>query len=71
MPTVPGGKVGALAMLNPCDTFSVNDLLAVTDALSVTWTVKLKEPEAVGVPLITPLENVMPFGSDPEVMIQE
>ena len=70
-PTVPGGKVGAVVMPKPCATFSVNDLLVVTDALSVTWTVKLKLPDEVGAPLTTPLENVTPLGSAPEVMVHE
>jgi len=39
---------------------------------SVAWTVKLKVPAAVGVPLMTPLTaRERPAGSDPEAMVQE
>ena len=39
---------------------------------SVTFAVKLNEPDAVGVPEIVPLEtfSVSPFGSAPEPMLQ-
>jgi hypothetical protein len=41
------------------------------DAESVAFTVKLKLPEAVGVPLITPaVERVNPAGSEPEAKLQ-
>ena len=64
-PTVPAGneevvivKAGALI---------VNDKAAVADpvALSVTLTVKLDDPAAVGVPDIVPPERLNPAGSDP------
>ena len=64
-PTVPAGneevvivKAGALI---------INDKAAVADpvALSVTLTVKLDDPTAVGVPDIVPPERLNPAGSDP------
>ena len=49
-----------------------NRLVAVRAVLSVTRTVKLKLPAAVGVPLIDPVANsVSPPGKDPESMDQE
>ena len=47
-------------------------LLAVTEVLSVTWTVKVTGPELVGVPLIAPVVGfcVRPPGSKPPVMLQ-
>jgi hypothetical protein len=39
--------------------------LAETDALSVTLTVKLDVPAAVGVPEMAPPERLSPAGSDP------
>jgi len=44
---------------------SERDALADADTLSVTFTVKLAEPAAVGVPLMTPSTSVNPAGSDP------
>ena len=39
---------------------------------SVTFTVKLEEPVAVGVPeIVPPEESVKPAGNDPEEMLQE
>jgi hypothetical protein len=38
---------------------------------SVTFTVKLEDPVAVGVPVIVPpAESVKPAGNDPEEMLQ-
>jgi hypothetical protein len=55
-------------------TARVNDLLAVCAVgfvESVTLAVKLKEPDAVGVPEIVPADdNVSPPGSAPELMLQ-
>jgi hypothetical protein len=55
-------------------TVRVNDLLAVCAVgfvESVTLAVKLKEPDAVGVPEIAPAEDsVRPPGSAPELMLQ-
>ena len=45
---------------------------AVSVVESVTFIVKPKEPEAVGVPEITPaVDNVRPPGRDPEARLQE
>jgi hypothetical protein len=51
---------------------SVIGSVAVTDALSVTFTVKLNVPEAVGVPPTTPvaLLSVKPLGGDPDEIDQ-
>jgi hypothetical protein len=51
--------------------FSVNALLAFTDELSVTWTVKFDGPELVGVPAIAPVAafKLKPAGKDPAVMV--
>jgi hypothetical protein len=50
-------------------TVMVSDLVAVCEGLlaSLTWTVKLKVPVAVGVPLMAPFAGlrVKPGGSDP------
>ena len=50
----------------------VNDNGAVvdTDALSVTFTVKLDDDAAVGVPEIVPPERLNPAASDPVAMDQ-
>jgi hypothetical protein len=49
----------------------VSDCVAVRDAASVTRTVKLGLPAAVGVPLITPdALRVSPAGKDPEASVQ-
>ena len=42
-----------------------NAALAETEALSVTFTVKLEEPAVVGVPEMVPPERVNPAGSVP------
>jgi hypothetical protein len=44
--------------------------LAVFDAESVTFTVKLDVPPAVGVPPMTLLVRLSPGGNDPEAMLQ-
>ena len=49
---------GATAMLNGC--------VAVVLALSVTWTVKLAVPGAVGVPPMVPPASDNPAGNDPD-----
>ena len=55
-------------------TVSVNDLVAVCAVgvvESVALAVKLKEPEAVGVPEMVPAEDsVRPAGNAPELMLQ-
>jgi hypothetical protein len=49
---------------------SVIASVAVAGVLSVTFTVKLKVPEAPGVPPIALPVSVKPFGSDPDVIDQ-
>ena len=44
---------------------SDREALADADILSVTLTVKLDEPVAVGVPLMIPSARLNPAGSDP------
>src|SRR5204863_9186369 len=52
-------------------TVSASGLDPVWDTLSLTATVKLAVPAALGVPLITPpLDNVRPAGNDPNVIDQ-
>ena len=63
---VPLGRVGAVVMLRAGAMVSVIASVAVTDALSVTFTVKLKVPEAVGMPTIVLPLGFRPLGSDPE-----
>src|SRR5260370_32296487 len=50
--------------------FTANALKALTEVLSVTFTVNPKFPPAVGVPLITPVVGFKPTpaGSEPRVM---
>lgn len=64
-PTVPAGNDEVL-MLN-AGALIVNDspTLADPEAPSVTLTVKLDDPAAVGVPAIVPPERLSPAGSDP------
>ena len=53
-------------------TVSVNAFVADCGTASVTCTVKLKTPVAVGVPLSTPSEpSVSPPGSAPAVTLHE
>jgi hypothetical protein len=47
-----------------------NAAVAETDALSVTFTVKVLDPAAVGLPEIVPLAaSVSPAGSDPLAIV--
>ena len=53
-------------MLGPAMMFRAKPFCATPPALSVTWTVKLAGPAAVGLPLITPPAlNERPAGGDP------
>ncbi len=72
MPTAPLGSVEAVLMAKVCATLSVNCFVAVTDALSVTWTVNLKLPALEGGPVIAPVDelSVKPVGSDPMLTLQ-
>ena len=65
MPTVPAGR-DDVVMVKAGGLMS-NDSAAVaeTEALSVTLTVKLADPAAVGMPAIVPPERFNPAGSDP------
>jgi|ERR1017187_434813 hypothetical protein len=66
-PGLAAGGAGALAGL----TVTLNCLVALAELLSVTCTVKVDEPAAVGVPLsVPPVESVSPAGGDPEVTDQ-
>ena len=78
VPACPDGTE-ALVICTPVTaaaTVRVNDLVAVSAfgfgvVESVTLAVKLKEPDAVGVPEIAPAEDsVRPPGSAPELMLQ-
>lgn len=73
MPTVPATKGEVVVIESGAGLIVIdNNLVAVRAALSVTRTVKLKLPAAVGVPLIDPVANsVSPPGKDPESMDQE
>jgi hypothetical protein len=53
-------KAGALIVTE-------SDAVADAEALSVTLTVKLEEPAALGVPDIVPPVRLSPAGSDPLV----
>ena len=71
-PAAPGGSVGGVVIVRAGAMVSVIGSIAMTDALSVTFTVKLKVPEAVGVPPTTPvaLLSVKPLGGDPDEIDQ-
>jgi len=62
--TTPFGSGDAVVMVRGAAMVRVKGLVAVVFAESVTWRVKLKVPETVGVPLRTPAEErVRLFGS--------
>ena len=67
------GRAAGLVNVSPWPIASVNCFWAVTDALSVSVTVKLKLPEADGVPVIAPVgpSRVKPGGSEPAVTDHE
>ena len=67
VPTAPLGSVGAVTMVKPAEITTVNALVAVTEALSVTCTVKLNGPVLPGVPVITPVAafKIKPEGKAP------
>ena len=66
-PTEPLGKVVGVFMLRLDETVIVNCLVAEADPLSITCTVKMNEPDAVGDPEMMPVEafSDRPAGSDP------
>jgi hypothetical protein len=76
VPTCPAGtKVVVICTgVTAAATVSVNDFVevcAVGVVESVTFAVKLNDPEAVGVPEIVPVaERVRPPGKAPELMLQ-
>ena len=47
-------------------TISVRDRVAEAELLSVTSTVNVYEPEALGAPLMVPMEMAIPAGSVPD-----
>ncbi len=54
----------------PETTVRLNGWLAVTELLSLTWTVKLDVPVETGVPLIRPPGfRLKPLGGAPEMMV--
>ena len=69
-PTMPPATV-VVPIVRDELTVSVSACVAVRDAASVTRTVKLALPAAVGVPLMTPdVLSPRPAGSDPEASVQ-
>ena len=52
-------------------TVTLNVFVALDEAASVTFTVKVDAPEPVGVPEITPVldDRISPDGSAPEAMV--
>ena len=71
VPTVPGNS--ELVVIHSAELIvKANALDAVALALSVTCTVKLLVPDALGVPLNTPAPlRVKPAGREPEITVQE
>jgi hypothetical protein len=70
MPTVPPGSGLAVIDGRPAPTVMLSARVAVCPAASLSWTVKLDDPAAAGVPLIVPeLESVSPAGSDPALTV--
>jgi hypothetical protein len=69
-PTVPAGNEEVLMLNTGALIVNDNPAVADTDVLSVTFTVKLADPAAVGVPEIVPAAKLSPTGSDPVAMDQ-
>ena len=70
-PVAPSGKVGAVVSPSPAATDSVKSLDARFELASISWTVKAKEPDALGVPSIWPFEfKLKPAGKAPAVADQ-
>src|SRR5258708_20063523 len=69
--TDPPGSAAGVVMTRFDAIFSVNALLALTDALSVTCTVKLNIPVLLGLPVIAPVAGLRlkPGGRAPVVAI--
>ena len=65
-PTVPLGRVGAVVMVGPGVMVNEKACVAEPPPLSVTFAVKLKGPEAVGVPVRAPaVLRFIPAGNAP------
>jgi hypothetical protein len=64
-PTKPVGNEDVVIVNVGALITSDNSALTDSDALSVTLTVKLDDPAAVGVPDSVPPERLNPAGSDP------
>ncbi|HEY3838650.1 MAG TPA: hypothetical protein VGL72_18860, partial [Bryobacteraceae bacterium] len=64
-PVVPGGNEDVVIFRAGVLIVNDNWAVAETDALSVTFTVKLDDAAAVGVPDMVPPERLNPGGRDP------
>jgi hypothetical protein len=64
-PTAPGGKAVVVIVRAGELIVSDSDSIKDDDALSVTFSVTLEEPVAVGVPVIVPSTRARPGGSTP------
>ena len=67
---VPAGNVAVVIVNAGAPIVNANGAVVDTDALSVTLTVKLDGPAAVGVPAIVLPEIPSPAGSDPVAIDQ-
>jgi len=67
---MPAGNEEVLMFNAGALIVSDNVVLADTDALSVSLTVKLEDPGAVGVPEMVPAARLSPAGSAPPVIVQ-
>src|SRR5690348_9034790 len=65
VPAFPAGNDVVVITSGAAFTVIDNACVAVTDALSVTFTVKVLVPDALGVPEIVDPVNVSPAGNDP------
>jgi hypothetical protein len=65
VPTVPAGSVDVVIFKIGALIVSNSTALADAEALSVTRTVKLDEPDVTGVPEMTPPARLNPEGSSP------
>jgi hypothetical protein len=69
-PAAPSGRPVVVMVSAAGATVIDSDLVAFCDALSLTRTVNVELPAAVGVPLMAPLElSVKPGGRFPDVML--
>ena len=72
VPTVPDSSGDVLVIASvAAPTDNENTLVAVAPVLSVTLTVKVSDPVALGVPVSTPaVDNVSPAGGEPKLTVQ-